>query len=331
MRSLIRLATASIVAALLMAGAATTSAAETLETSEETFIDKTSSLTFTAGTGRVSCPVTLEGTFSAMTFASISGTRVGVIRRATVGTCTGGSARALTETLPWTVAYHSFGGTLPNITSITLDIIGAKFRITESGFNCEARTTEREPLRMIEPRETDLVLTEIRADETISYALTGEGLCGFFTGHISGRGTTEGIVEEGETVANAMAIFLMQNPSIIREELGGPLKKKEIEVGKEGALTITRPRAPGGIPISIRVRFTSISLIEGLPEKFSINFGAMNSCQQGQELPGAGCAIAIRHRGEVAGQRSKIQITYRVGTLRIMPPLLTQEFEVESK
>jgi hypothetical protein len=329
MRSLIRLAIANGVATLVMAGIVTTSAAETLDISEESFIDKWSSLVFTTGSSRVICPVTLEGTYAAASFPSVSGTRIGFVRRATIGTCAGGSARALTETLPWTVSYSSFGGTLPNITSLTLDVIGARFRISEN-IACEARTTEREPLRIIATRESNTVLTGIRADESVSYVLTG-GFCEIFTGHLSGSGSTQGVVEEGETLPNDIGIFQDQNSTILREELGGALKKKQIEVSREGTLTVTLPRRPNGNPISIRVRFATIAPVGGLAERFAINFGATNSCQENLAMPGGGCNLQIMHRGEVAGQASRIQIQYRIGWIRILPPLQTQEFEVESK
>lgn len=72
------------------------------------------------------CPVTLEGTFEVSSLAKRPGTRLGTVTGATAGTC---SMRLLRETLPWEITYNSFTGTLPNITGVTLNLIGVAFQI----------------------------------------------------------------------------------------------------------------------------------------------------------------------------------------------------------
>jgi hypothetical protein len=98
-----------------------------------------------------SCPVTLEGTLHSRTMTKISGLLVGYITRAIVGeaNCTGGSARALTETLPWHDQYVSFAGTLPNITSFATNIVRASFQVAASVLGstvtCLYVTSQAEP------------------------------------------------------------------------------------------------------------------------------------------------------------------------------------------
>jgi len=76
------------------------------------------------------CPVTLEGSLHARTFAKVARALVGYITRASVGTCSAGEARVLTETLPWHLRYSSFTGTLPNITRVRLELVGFEHLIS---------------------------------------------------------------------------------------------------------------------------------------------------------------------------------------------------------
>jgi hypothetical protein len=100
----------------------------------------------------IACPVTLEGSFHSKTLSKVAEALVGYLTKASVASasCTGGHARALTETLPWHVRYESFTGTLPSITSITTDIIGAAFLVEAFGFlSCLYTSTAAEPAQNI--------------------------------------------------------------------------------------------------------------------------------------------------------------------------------------
>jgi len=92
-----------------------------------------SPLSFNAGGNTVRCNTTLEGSFSSTTFAKTFGTRIGSITRAIMNTCTGGSATVLRETLPWSVTYESFTGTLPVIRDVDVLVTGLAINMRPTG------------------------------------------------------------------------------------------------------------------------------------------------------------------------------------------------------
>ncbi|HMJ03285.1 MAG TPA: hypothetical protein VK506_10105 [Conexibacter sp.] len=116
-------------------------------------------IVFAAGVS-VTCPVTLTGTFASGLEAT-AGVLPGRITRASLGSCSGGSVRLLTETLPWFVHYYAFSGTLPSITGLTLgfDAMAALVEIMGVGclFSGDVKgTTIGTPVR------------EFRLDETVA-------------------------------------------------------------------------------------------------------------------------------------------------------------------
>jgi len=150
------------------------------------------------GGSTVACPVTLEGSFSVRSFAPTARTRLGTISRASLGSCTGGSATVLSETLPWTVQYDSFTGTLPHITSMTTRIVGAAFRVSMSGFTCLGRSEESEPAKLRFLYGTYGELPEASFVESSRIRLTGS-LCELFgRGYLTGGGTDRKPETEGE-------------------------------------------------------------------------------------------------------------------------------------
>lgn len=175
-------------AVLWVALVASPASAGRFSLSDQTFRARWSSLTFTAGETRVSCAVTIEGSYHSRTIAKVVGSLIGYVNRAVLGTCTGGRATVLRETLPWHITYDSFRGTLPNITEIRIRMIGASFRIEPGfGFVCLMRTTALSPI-------TADVLIE--ADLWISFRLGAGpiGLTGAFcpvSGSVEGAGTQE--------------------------------------------------------------------------------------------------------------------------------------------
>jgi hypothetical protein len=92
------------------------------------------------------CPATLEGSLHARTIAKVLNTPMGYITRAAFreASCSGGSIRVRSETLPWHIRYLGFTGTLPNITSIRENLVNLGFDITASFFGinvmCSYRT-----------------------------------------------------------------------------------------------------------------------------------------------------------------------------------------------
>jgi len=157
-------------------------------------------LTFASTIGSpVTCPLTLEGTFHSQTITKTANLLVGYVTRASIGTngastavCTGGNATVLTATLPWHVQYSSFGGTLPNITSVTLRLIGGSFSFNAGTVTCLARGSATEPgvgiVEVANPTTTRELLF-IRADETRNITLReGSFGCGIANGRFRGVG-----------------------------------------------------------------------------------------------------------------------------------------------
>jgi len=71
---------------------------------------------------------------------------MGYITRAILGPCLSGTATILRETQPWHLRYHGFQGNLPNITSITVHVVEAAWRVRESGgINCLSRSSATRP------------------------------------------------------------------------------------------------------------------------------------------------------------------------------------------
>lgn len=146
----------------------------------------------------VRCNVTLWGKMGGLTFSKTAGLQVGRIIEAEVESCSGGSARVLTETLPWALSYASFAGTLPSITGITLSVVGAAIRITpREGLECLARTSSSEPAKVTGTlaREAggQLEIASTRLDERSGIALTGGFLCSLAgRGDLAGTGRSAG-------------------------------------------------------------------------------------------------------------------------------------------
>jgi hypothetical protein len=99
------------------------------------------------GIPRVTCPVTLEGSFHSATIRKVAGALVGLVSRASVvpASCTGGTVTIGQEALPWHARYQAFSGTLPNITGVTIATVGARWRFTVEGITCGATSTTASP------------------------------------------------------------------------------------------------------------------------------------------------------------------------------------------
>lgn len=93
------------------------------------------------------CPVTLDGTFSSATFTKLSHLLIGSINRASVGGCGAEyGATALNESLPWFFSYESFSGSLPNISGMTIAVVGMSWMLEAGGvLRCLFRTTHERP------------------------------------------------------------------------------------------------------------------------------------------------------------------------------------------
>lgn len=182
MRTRSKLLLAALTATALLGIAVQSASANRLsiQESERGFRAAWTSLTLTAGGRSVSCPVTLEGSLQIATLNKRAGTSLGRVTGAAVGTCTRNSMTILRETLPWEVQYSSFGGTLPNITSVTLNVLGLSFQVNLEGIICLARTSASQPARYIAELSSGR-FTSLRADESATIETGGGLFCALFS------------------------------------------------------------------------------------------------------------------------------------------------------
>jgi hypothetical protein len=150
-----RLLLATLGATALLGALVGHASARTLSTTSQTFRATFASLGLRTVFGEIRCgPVTLEGSLHASTMSKVAGALVGYVTRAAMGEeCAVGRATVLRETLPWHVRYAFFSGTLPNITSVSTNVIGFAFRYRESLISCLGTSTVEEPLVLSLRRE----------------------------------------------------------------------------------------------------------------------------------------------------------------------------------
>lgn len=270
-------------------------------------------LSFQAAERTVRCPVTLQGSFSSGVFAKTVESRVATVTRVTIGTCTGGTVRVLAETLPWSVLYSSFAGTLPNITSIAFHLAGAGLQIAPTGGpTCLARSSERSPLIWRWERETTHgVLTGTRFEEGAQIPLTGEAPCALVRGKLFG--STRIVAPEGETEL----LLLIANEF----EVTGVTEEETESRQPVDPVVITAPATVGTRAILSRLwlyqlRIVSILKIGGNPETFSLKQELMEDCVARFVLLTGGansCNIRVEHALTPRPQQTMIKVTYEWG------------------
>jgi hypothetical protein len=185
MRTPSKLVLLALAKSMVFSLAVSSASARRIEVSNQNFLAIWTSLRFASGALGVNCKVTLEGSFHSRTLSKVSGQLIGYVTEAEVAgeMCTGGSATVLRENLPWHVRYSSFTGTLPNITGIRIQLIGARFAV-ELGIECLATTTAAAPAFGLITIASG-VAREIRAEGTIPCI---ERLGGSVNGTFSGTG-----------------------------------------------------------------------------------------------------------------------------------------------
>jgi hypothetical protein len=133
------------------------------------------------------CPVTIEGSFHSRTMSKVLEQLIGYVTQATLAEtrCTGGSARILTETLPWHIRYNGFGGTLPAITRINIRIVGLAFLmqlpLPEGMQRCLYKSTAASPFKGVVNRNTTTGEATTLTPETARIPLFSEALNEFTT------------------------------------------------------------------------------------------------------------------------------------------------------
>ncbi len=130
-------------------------------------------ITDASGTTSAICPLTLEGSFHARTYAKVAGTLIGYINRAGLSATCPFEFRLLSETLPWHVRYRSFSGVLPTIATIAQSVVGFAIRLREPfGTTCLGTSTATEPLILTYARGISGVLTEVTPSGSVTTVCT---------------------------------------------------------------------------------------------------------------------------------------------------------------
>jgi hypothetical protein len=148
----VRIALLALAATSLLAMATSTATAGRLSFTAQPFKIVWENFTLERISERVTCALTLEGSYRSTTFAK-SIVQFGSITRAAVASCRESTLVVLTETLPWSMEYLSFSGALPTITRITLRVVGLSMR-WGSLEQCLVATSALIPLVINFERET---------------------------------------------------------------------------------------------------------------------------------------------------------------------------------
>jgi len=176
----------------LAALAAGTAAAGRLEVSSVPFTISFNPLAITYGVTTIRCPVTLEGTFAARTFAKTTGGQVASLTRANVATssCVNGRMTYNNEGLPWRVNYTSFSGALPSIAAIRTALVGVSFNIEGPLIPpCRFTTSSASSWNTELNREAGGTVTSVSAAGTISSETINCSSASFSeTGRLTGEG-----------------------------------------------------------------------------------------------------------------------------------------------
>jgi hypothetical protein len=144
----------ALLAALVVATAASMASGNELSTSESSFrvvwSGATERLKVHAIGLTIECDVTLSGSFTTRTFVKSRGARIASITAARRENCAQGNVYTiLSETLPWSMNYEGFAGTLPRVERIDATIVGAgilyPFSLMFREFLCLARFTRESP------------------------------------------------------------------------------------------------------------------------------------------------------------------------------------------
>jgi hypothetical protein len=328
MRQLSRLLLVSVTVTVALFVAVGSASAATFDIAGESFRTVWRSVTFEAAGSAVRCPLTLTGTFSVATFTVAARTRIGTVTRAELGTCTGGTARVLTETLPWAIQYGSFAGTLPNITSVGLRLVGASLSIFPSGLvNCLARTTETEPIVANASREALGAIRTMSISETDTIRVEGGFLCSFAgAGHMSG--TSENVTLQGGEAG--LELFVDNIGTLLVAVGQNELRKVEIPAGMNlGTLNVTNVSAWRDAV------FNSIETFNENIASFALKKENMGTdCQNNTPLAPVranACAARIEYVMGMRALETEIKIVYRPrwGLITSAIPL-TQRFRVRA-
>jgi hypothetical protein len=99
--------------------------------------------------GSINCELQLSGTWRSRTITKSAGAVIGEVNTGQLVNCSEGQIGLMltTGTIPWEVRYSSYTGTLPEITSVTFQVVGFRILIRPiGGISCLYRSTAEAPL-----------------------------------------------------------------------------------------------------------------------------------------------------------------------------------------
>jgi hypothetical protein len=175
---------ALVVTTLALCATVASASANRLSVSNRFFRLTWASLEFEVAGTTTRCPITLEGSFHSSTFRKIEEALVGNVTRGLVNgarpPCTGATTTILAESLPWHIRYGGFIGALPNISRLTIRVIGFTLRIDFDGIlpPCLLRTTTENPARFFLEREAGGAIAGVSSDPSSSIPLSNGFGCG---------------------------------------------------------------------------------------------------------------------------------------------------------
>jgi len=203
-----RLLLAALLPALVLSIVASSATATRLSFSERGFRVAWNPVRVTfAGFTATNCNVTLEGSLHTASIAKVARALLGYVTRASVSSCNSeASVTVLSESLPWHVQYASFAGTLPNISSVRLRLVGASLRGSFSGGSCLARTEENRPAIFNVNRNEAGVITSVSWEERTTIPVTGGGFCSPVSG-LGLQATSTSVTGLGNTRAITLTLI----------------------------------------------------------------------------------------------------------------------------
>jgi hypothetical protein len=218
MQRVVKLALTTLAATLALGITIGTASANVFAVDDQDFEIFFENLGYVTSLGSVVCDVSLLGSFHSLTIDKDAGSLIGHITHMSVddpncSAAPGDGVTVLNGTLPWHLTFESWGSVLPEITSITVSVIGLSLALDRGETTCLARTTLAEPMVWI--AEVDPVTGQadtltVDEDFVIDTNDTTGAACDIFGVNVGFGGT--GTIEDLE--GNLLFIDLAEAPPI---------------------------------------------------------------------------------------------------------------------
>lgn len=161
------LATVALVAVF---GSGSATASRSLERTTEANVRGLALAITIESTVNITCEMTLAFSLHRL-ISKVEGALAGHVQTASVGRCSGGTARVLNASLPWHIRYRAFTGTLPSPTTILVRIFGTAMLGEALGVSCLYTGTLNGIATGVNPGE--FLSLRIEEGETLFYVSGG--------------------------------------------------------------------------------------------------------------------------------------------------------------